>query len=67
MMPMRADVNSDARVEVSKISDREKLAAHWLAKADFFNGRLARTSQVESDLKAINVRVPRPLSEAVQP
>jgi hypothetical protein len=56
----------EARLEGSKISDREKLADHWLTKVDWFSNRLARTCQIEADLEAIHVPVPRPLSEASQ-
>jgi hypothetical protein len=41
-----------ARLEGSKISDRKKLAAHWLAKQDWFSDQLVRTCQIEADLKA---------------
>jgi hypothetical protein len=37
----------EARLEGSKISDREKLAAYWLTTADWFSNRLARTCQIE--------------------
>ena len=36
----------------TKISDRKKLAAHWLAKQDWFSDQLVRTCQIEADLKA---------------
>ena len=54
----------EARLEGSRISDRDKLAAYWLAKVDWFSDRLARTSQIETDLESIHVPVPTPLSEA---
>jgi hypothetical protein len=40
--------------------DQKKLAAHWLAKQDWFSDQLARTCQIEADLKIIRV----PVSEA---
>jgi hypothetical protein len=56
----------EARLEGSRIHDREKLAAHWLAKVDWFSDRFARTSQIEADLAFMQVPVPPPLSEASQ-
>jgi hypothetical protein len=59
-------VYEEARLEGSKLSDREKLAAHWLTKLDWFSNRLARTSQMEADLQSIHVDVPTALTEAIQ-
>jgi hypothetical protein len=53
-----------ARLEGSKISNRKKLAAHWLAKQDWFGDELARTCQIEADLKVIHIPVPTRVSEA---
>jgi hypothetical protein len=50
----------EARLEGSKNFDQKKLAAHWLAKQDWFSDQLARTCQIEADLKIIRV----PVSEA---
>jgi hypothetical protein len=54
----------EARLEASKISDREKLAAHWLCKTEWFSDRLARACQIEADLEVMNIPVPAPLSQA---
>jgi hypothetical protein len=56
----------EARLEGSKITDRQKLAAHWLTKLDWFSNRLARTCQMEADLQSIHVAVPTALTEAIQ-
>ena len=37
-----------ARLEASKISDREKRATHWLGKTEWFSDRLARACQIEA-------------------
>ena len=55
-----------ARLEGSKISNRQKLAAYWLGKVEWFSDQLARTSQIEADLEAMNIPVPTLLSEASQ-
>jgi hypothetical protein len=54
----------EARREAAKISDREKLATHWLAKVNWFSDRFARASQIETDLETMQIPVPAPLSEA---
>jgi hypothetical protein len=56
----------EARLEGSKISDREKLSAHWLGKTEWFSDRLARACQIEADLEVMHIPVPAPLSEASQ-
>ena len=56
----------EARLEGSKISDREKLPAYWLTTVDWFSTRLARICQIEADLEAMNIPVPTLLSEASQ-
>jgi hypothetical protein len=48
----------------SKLTDRKKLAAHWLAKQDWFGDELVRTCQIEADLNVINIPVPTRVSEA---
>jgi hypothetical protein len=54
----------EARREALNISDREKLATHWLAKVNWFSDRFARASQIETDLETMQIPVPAPLSEA---
>ena len=54
----------EARLEASKISDREKRAPHWLGKTEWFSDRLARACQIEADLEAMQIPVPAPLSQA---
>jgi hypothetical protein len=49
---------------VSKLFDRKKLAAHWLAKHDWFDDELVRTCQIEADLKVSHISVPTSVSEA---
>ena len=56
----------EARLEGSRISDRQKLAAHWVGKTEWFSDRLARACQIESDLEAMHIPVPTALAEASQ-
>jgi hypothetical protein len=56
----------EARLVGSKISDREKLAAYWLGKLEWFGERLEHICQLEVDLETSLVSVPTPLSEASQ-
>jgi hypothetical protein len=56
----------EARLEGSKISDREKRATHWFGKTEWFSDRLARACQIEADLEAMHIPFPAPLSEASQ-
>jgi hypothetical protein len=56
----------EARLVGSRIHVREKLAAHWLIKVDWFNNRLARTCQLEADLEDMHIPVPTQLSEATK-
>jgi hypothetical protein len=56
----------EARLEGSTISVREKLAAHWLTKVDWFSNQLARACQIEADLQDMHIPIPSPLSEASQ-
>jgi hypothetical protein len=53
-----------ARLEASEISDREKLAAYWLTKVDWFSNQLTRVCQIAADLEEMHIPVPLPLSQA---
>jgi hypothetical protein len=54
-----------ARQEAETIQDREKLAAYWIERHDWFSSQLTINAQEEQVLKKFDIPVPRGMSDTL--